>query len=172
MRTNQRLELIRVKQHKSILQLRQRRRGRRSVDRERVSWIRLLLPIAVSYLHPHIFENQQSKGARYKFKIMAKDYKNDKRSKSNKTKWQAQQNAQDIQSMWRKRASKPSATGNERSSRTSTAVAASTLGGAGVREVSAPVQNTTQADEFASVSNNEATARNRPSPNSCAPPLL
>ena len=99
---------------------------------------------------------------------MTKDYKNDKRSKANQTKRQAQKNAQDIQSLWRKNTNKPSATVNERSSTTSPAVAASTSGGAEVREVSA-VQNRLQANEFAS-SNNEASARNRPSPNSDAPP--
>ena len=47
---------------------------------------------------------------------MAKDYKNDKRSKANKTKGQAQKNAQNIQSMWRKSTNKPSITVNERQS--------------------------------------------------------
>ena len=99
---------------------------------------------------------------------MTKNYKNDKRSKANQTKRQAQKNAQDIQSLWRKNTNKPSATVNERSSTTSPAVAASTSGGAEVREVSA-VQNRLQANEFAS-SNNEASARSRPSPNSDAHP--
>ena len=101
---------------------------------------------------------------------MTKDYKNDRRSKSKKTKRQAQTNAQDIKSLWRKSVNKPSATVNERSSRTSPAVAASSLGGAGVREVSAPVQNRIPANEFASGSNNKASTRNRPSTKICAPP--
>ena len=81
---------------------------------------------------------------------MTKKYENDKRSKANKTKRQAQKNAQDIQSLWRKTTTKPSTTVNERSSTTtSPAVAASTPGGAEVREVSA-VQNRLQLNEFAS----------------------
>ena len=98
---------------------------------------------------------------------MTEKYENDKRSKANQTKRQAQKNAQDIQSLWRKTTTKPSTTVNKRSSTTtSPAVAASTSGGAEVREVSA-VQNRLQANEFAS-SNNEASARSRPSPNSDA----
>ena len=92
---------------------------------------------------------QSKTGPRCKYEIMTKEYKNDKRSKANKTKGQAQKNSQDIQSLWRKSTNTPSATVNERSSTTSPAVAASTSGGAEVREVSA-VQNRLQLNEFAS----------------------
>ena len=80
---------------------------------------------------------------------MTKKYVNDKRSKANKTKGQAQKNAQDIQSLWRKNTNKPSATVNERSSTTSPVVAAASTSGGAEREVSA-VQNRLQANEFAS----------------------
>ena len=68
---------------------------------------------------------QSTTSARCKFEIMTKDYINDQRSKANKTKRQAQKNAQDIKSLWRKSTNRSSATVNERSSRTSPAVAAS-----------------------------------------------
>ena len=71
---------------------------------------------------------------------MTKSYRNDKRSKANKTKSQAEKNAQDVQSMWRRRKTKTSATND---ATISSAAAASTSGSEEVEDVPA-AQNKSQ----------------------------
>ena len=71
---------------------------------------------------------------------MTKNYRNDKRSKANKTKSQAEMNSQNIQSLWRRSKSKASGTDN---ATISSAAAASTSGSEEVEDVPA-AQNKSQ----------------------------